>query len=173
MHTVNGAGMRINQIGRSFVRTLDRNLILNNVLYVPEASKNLASIHRLKSDNHVFVEYHPNYFLIKDQATKKTLLRGNNEGGLYPLKSSRSPSNKVTYGAIKSSSSRWHNRLGHPSFAVVQHVLSKNHIPFVFESNKDIVRDACQKGNSHQLLYPKSTSVSSSPLELVFFMYGV
>ena len=72
-----------------------------------------------------------------------------------------------------SSSSRWHNWLGHPSFAVVQHVLSKNHIPFVFESNKDIVRDACQKGNSHQLLYPKSTSVSSSPLELVFsYLWG-
>jgi len=131
VHTANDAGMRINQTGQSFVRTPDRNLILNNVLYVPEASKNLASVHRLTSDNHAFIEYHPNYFLIKDQATKKTLLRGNNEGGLYPLKSSRSPSNKVMYGAIKSSSSRWHSRLGHTSSVVVRQVLSKSQIPFV------------------------------------------
>jgi len=35
VHAANGAGMRINQIGRSFVRTPNQNLVLNNVLYVP------------------------------------------------------------------------------------------------------------------------------------------
>lgn len=34
-------------------------------------------------------------------------------------------------------------------------------------NNKHIC-DACQHGKSHQLPYPKSTSVSSSPLDLVF-----
>lgn len=34
-------------------------------------------------------------------------------------------------------------------------------------NNKHIC-DACQQGKSHQLPYPKSTSVSSSPLDLVF-----
>jgi histone deacetylase 1/2 len=62
VHTANGAAMRINQIGQSFVRTPERNLLLNNVLYVPEASKNLASVHRLTSDNQAFIEYHPNHF---------------------------------------------------------------------------------------------------------------
>ena len=70
VHAANGAGMRINQIGRSFVRTPNQNLVLNNVLYVPEANKSLASVHRLTSDNHAFIEYYSNYFLIKDQATK-------------------------------------------------------------------------------------------------------
>ena len=140
---------------------------MNNVLYVPEANKNLASVHCLSSDNHAFIEYHPNHFVIKDQATKRTLLRGNCEGGLYPLKP-RSSSNKVTFGAVKSSSSRWHSRLGHPSSTVVQQVLSKSRISFVSDSNKDIVCDACQKGKSHQLPYPRSTGTSSSPLELVF-----
>lgn len=94
VHTANGAGMRINQVGQSFVRTPKRNLVLNNVLYIPEASKSLASVHRLTSDNDAFIEFHPDYFLIKDQATKRTLLRGGCEGGLYPLKSS-SPTNKA------------------------------------------------------------------------------
>ena len=68
--------MRINQVGQSFVHTPSRDLVLNNVLYVPEASMNLASVHRLTSDNNAFIEYHPKHFLIKDQDTKKTLLRG-------------------------------------------------------------------------------------------------
>jgi len=105
--------------------------------------------------------------LIKDQATKKTILRGECEGGLYPLKS-RPSSNKGAFGAVKFPSSRWHSRLGHPSFAVVQQVLSKNSIPFVADLNKETVCDACQKGKSHQLPYPRSTSISLSPLELVF-----
>jgi len=47
-------------------------------------------------------------------------------------------------------------------------VLNKNKLPFVPESNKESICDACQKGKSHQLPYPKSTSVSRAPLELVF-----
>jgi len=81
---------------------------------------------------------------------------------------SRSSSNKATLDAIKSSSSRWHSHLGHPSSVVVRQVLSKSQIPFVLDSNKDAICDACQKGKTHQLPYPRSTSVSSSPLELVF-----
>jgi hypothetical protein len=86
--------------------------------------------------------------MIKDQTTKRPLLRGNCEGGLYPLKSRSSP-NKVTCGTIKSSSSRWHNHLGHPSFSIVGQVLSNNHIPFVSELNKDTVCDAYKNGKSH------------------------
>ena len=168
VHTANGAGMRINQIGQSIVHTPNRNLVLKNVLYVPEANKNLASVHCLTSDNNAFIEYHPDHFLIKDQVTRKTLVRGGCEGGLYPLKSFRSTSNKVTHAAIKPSTSRWHSRLGHPSSSIVQQVLSKNNVPFVSESNKEQMCDACQLGKSHQLPYPVSTSVSSSPLELIF-----
>ena len=123
VHTANGAGMRINQIGQSFVRTPNRDLLLKNVLYVPEASKNLASVHRLTADNNAFMEFHPDYFLIKDQVTRKTLFRGRCEGGLYPLKSSRSSvSNKASYGATKISINIWHGRLGHPSSSIVHQV---------------------------------------------------
>jgi hypothetical protein len=72
------------------------------------------------------------------------------------------------HGATKSSLSLWHRRLGHPSSVVVHQVLRDNSIPFS-ESNKELVCDACQMAKSHQLPYPKSTSVSTSPLELLFF----
>ena len=86
-------------------------------------------------------------------------------GGLYPLKLFP---NKQAHGVTKLPSSRWHSHLGHPSATIVHQVLNKNKLTFVPESNKESVCDACQKGKSHQLPYPKSTSVSRAPLELVF-----
>ena len=65
-------------------------------------------------------------------------------------------------------------RLGHPSYSITQHVISQNNLPCSSESNKQSVCDACQKAKSHQLPYPKSTSISSAPLQLIFFlMFGV
>jgi hypothetical protein len=48
-------------------------------------------------------------------------------------------------------------------------VVSKNSLPCVSDSSPDLVCDACQQAKSHQLPYPKSSSVSTSPLELIFF----
>jgi hypothetical protein len=39
--------MEISQIGHSIVHTPKKDLHLNKVLYVPEASKHLVSVHRL------------------------------------------------------------------------------------------------------------------------------
>ena len=66
------------------------------------------------------------------------------------------------------SQSRWYSRLGHPSYSITQHVISQNNLPRSSESNKQYVCDACQKAKSHQLPYPKSTSISSAPLQLIF-----
>ena len=135
VHAANGSGMEIDQIGRSVVRTPNKNLILDNVLYVPQANKNLVSVHKLARDNDAFFEFHPSYFLIKDQTTKKVLLRGRCEGGLYPLKSFP---NKQAHGVTKISSSRWHSRLGHPSTTIVHQVLNKNKLPFFLNQIKSM-----------------------------------
>jgi hypothetical protein len=52
-------------------------------------------------------------------------------------------------------------------------VVSKNSLPCVSDSSPDLVCDACQQAKSHQLPYLKSSSVSTSPLELIFLMYEV
>jgi hypothetical protein len=64
--------------------------------------------------------------------------------------------------------SLWHNRLGHASLPVVHQVLSQHSLPFSSDRNNHMVYDACQQGKSHQLPYPRSSSVSKSPLDLVF-----
>ena len=77
-------------------------------------------------------------------------------------------SNKQACGAIKLSSTRWHDRLGHASFSLVEKLLRKNKLPFVGERNIETICDSCQCAKSHQLPYPISTSVSTKPLQLIF-----
>jgi histone deacetylase 1/2 len=86
---------------------------------------------------------------------------------MFPLPSTPA-SSKQAYGVNKVPLERWHHRLGHPSFRIVEKVLRDYKLPCSFDSNEDVVCDACQKGKSHQLPYPISTSVSSHPLSLFF-----
>lgn len=69
---------------------------------------------------------------------------------------------------FKPTVSTWHHRLGHASSTIVQQVLSHHKLPFVRDSNNKAVCDACEQGKIHQFPYPKSTSVSTEPLNLVY-----
>jgi hypothetical protein len=140
------------------------------MLHVPQATKSLAYVHRISSDNNVFFELHPDFFFIKDRESRKILLQGQSKGGLYPLPCSSSTSVHAgqALSNVKTSTSRWHARLGHPSSSIVKLVLSKNSLPFIINNSPESVCDACQQGKSHQLLYPVSTSTSKAPLDIVF-----
>jgi histone deacetylase 1/2 len=99
IHTANGAGMPISHIGQSTIHTPARNLHLKDIMHVPSTKKNLVSVHRLASDNNVFLEFHPDFFLIKDRDTRSILLEGPCRKGLYPLPSSST--SKQVLGSIK------------------------------------------------------------------------
>ena len=161
-----GVGMRIKHTGQSAICTPNRDLHLSNILHVPDAKKNLVSVHRLTSDNNVFLEFHPNFFLVKDRDTKSTLLKGPCHKGLYPIPSSSA--SKQVFGVNKLSIDRWHSRLGHPAIPIVEKVLKNSELPYLFDSNNNSVCNACQQAKSHQLPYPKSTSISTQPLQLIF-----
>jgi hypothetical protein len=72
-------------IGSCSISTDTHPLTINNVIYVPEISRHLLSVHKLSCDNNVFFEFHPWYFLIKDRATRNLLMEGKCESGLYPI----------------------------------------------------------------------------------------
>jgi hypothetical protein len=144
--TANGAGMNINHIGHSTLYSPIRDIHLHNVLHVPSSNKNLVSAHRLVKDNNAFLELHPKHFSLKEQVTRKILLEGQCEGGLYPLKPhAQKPStpNKQGLVAFKPSTSLWHSRLGHASSPIVQRVISHHKLSVSSESNKSIICDAC------------------------------
>jgi hypothetical protein len=76
IYTARGSGMHIAHVGNSVIRTPHCNLKLTKVLHVPQASKNLTSIHRITSNNNVFFELHPSFFLIMDWDSRRTILHG-------------------------------------------------------------------------------------------------
>jgi histone deacetylase 1/2 len=163
----NGAGLHIAHVGHSSIITsADKTLALRNVLHVPHITKNLISIYRLTKDNHVYVEFLPDFFVIKDLATRRTLLRGACRGGLYPLPPSII--HHVRAAMLASVNKRqWHHRLGHPSSQVVQSILSLNKLP-VSGTHDTSICNACQMAKSHQLPYGPSSFVAQFPLELIY-----
>ena len=168
VHNANGEGMEINHIGHAIVKTPSRNIHLRNILHVPKTEqKKLLSVHRIALDNKVFLEFHPYFFLIRDQVTRNILYRGRCVHGLYPLIPHFRSFNKV-FDVVKLSSKRWHARLEHPSFVIVQQVLRNNKLPCVGERRSETICDSCQRAKAHQLPYPVSTSVSTKPLQLIF-----
>lgn len=106
--------------------------------------------------------------MVQDQATRKVLVRGPCRGGLYPLTSFAPPTQKHTLAAIKPTSERWHCRLGHPSRDIVARVIRHNNLVCSDLDSSESVCDACLRAKAHQLPYPKSTSQSAAPLDLVF-----
>ena len=56
---------------------------LKRVLHAPHLATNLVSVAHFCADNNTFVEFHPRFFLVKEQVTKKVLLKGHLERGLY------------------------------------------------------------------------------------------
>jgi hypothetical protein len=63
------------------IETPTGKILLNNILHVPDASKNLLSVNRIAFDNHAYVDFWSKFFLIKDQVTKKVVHRGKCRGG--------------------------------------------------------------------------------------------
>ena len=168
VHTASGLGMEICNTGHATLHTPTCDLLLNHILHVPGAHKSLVSVHRLATDNNAYLEFHPNFFLIKDRATKTILHRGRCEGGLYPLVTNPSEASqpKQVLGVSKPSTSRWHSRLGYPALPIVKSVLRNNKLPFVSDNDSSVC-DSCLRAKSHQLPYYKSNNVSAAPLVLI------
>jgi hypothetical protein len=86
VHSASEAGMKRQHIGSSKLCSRTSTFRLNTILHVPQASKSLVSVNHLTQDNNVFLEFYPNHFSMKEWGTRRTLLKGRCERGLYPLK---------------------------------------------------------------------------------------
>ncbi|XP_019162233.1 PREDICTED: uncharacterized protein LOC109158795 [Ipomoea nil] len=81
----NSTGLSISSTGCATIPSVSKPLKLSNILHVPDLSISLLSVHRFTTDNNVFFEFHPEYFVVKDRTTKVVLLKGPSSGGLYSL----------------------------------------------------------------------------------------
>lgn len=95
-------------------------MILKELLHVQQLAKNLVSVKKLYDDNKASIEFFNNCFSIKDLETKRTLLKGGTEVGLYKFpiisyKSFTSPlAHLVECNKTFVSGAVWHDRLGYP-----------------------------------------------------------
>lgn len=78
-----GKHLPISHVGSKLLSTAHTNFKLNNVFHVPNIAAKFISAPNLCHDNNSFFEFHPYYYYIKDQKTRKVLLQGRLEKGLY------------------------------------------------------------------------------------------
>ena len=88
----NGQGLPITHVGdanfvfkTSFAQHKHQHIVLKDILLVPSITKNLLSISKLTSDNHLSVEFLGNICYVKDALKGEVLLQGIAEKGLYRL----------------------------------------------------------------------------------------
>lgn len=103
---------------------------LNNILHVPDSTKNLLSISQFLKDNSVVIEFFSTHCVVKDLTTQRILLKGVLKNGLYQLnldhlahmnvvlRSKVFNCNKIV-GSQPNKYMLWYYRLGHPCSSTV------------------------------------------------------
>jgi hypothetical protein len=61
----------------------------------------------------------------------------------------------------------WHQRPGHPSISIFQHLLRHQHLPLLGSASQSNFCESCQLGKSKQLPFSESIRSSLSPLEVI------
>ncbi|KAG8379883.1 hypothetical protein BUALT_Bualt07G0135600 [Buddleja alternifolia] len=156
----NGEFMNITHVGDTQVNYDGHEIPLRNVLLVPNIKKNLLSVSQLTTDMPYEFEFDGNGFVIRDRSTKQVIANGRKKGGLYALSEG--------HAALFSSKFRrtnkegWHQRLGHPSYRVINFLCSQKLIDFSDDKVSSIC-DSCQMGKSCRLPFMPSDDECDKP----------
>ncbi|GJZ48108.1 ribonuclease H-like domain-containing protein [Tanacetum coccineum] len=92
---------------------------------------------------------------------RQTLLRCDSTGDLYPLHVAAS-----AFSLLTNNHSIWHQRLGHPDNNVIQ-TLSSRGLVFYNKQNTQHLCRACQLGKQTKLPFQRSTSIVTSPFDII------
>ena len=159
----NGQGMEILSIGNSVLSSQPKIFALTSILHVPTITKNLHFVYQFTLENNIFIEFHPYFCLVKDNKTRHVLLKGTHKDGLYVLHSIHK---HHAFLGEREPTDIWHNRLGHPHFRTIQHILKNLALPLTHQL-LDYVCGACCSSKSHKQPFKISLHKSTRPLELV------
>ncbi|GJR64496.1 ribonuclease H-like domain-containing protein [Tanacetum coccineum] len=124
IHVGDGSSIPVTNTGHSIIPSYHRPLHLHNVLVTPNIIKNLISVCKFTRDNNCTIEFDAFGFSVKDFLTRHILLRCDSSGDLYPVtKLSTLPA-----ALVSTSSTTWHQRLGHPGDDVLRSLSSRHFI---------------------------------------------
>ncbi|GJR30293.1 ribonuclease H-like domain-containing protein [Tanacetum coccineum] len=156
----NGSSIHVTHSGHVQIPNPYRPLHLRNVLVTPNIIKNLVSIRKFTTDNKCSIDFDPYGSTVRDYHTRQTLLRCDSTGDLYPLHVAAS-----AFALLTNNHSLWHQRLGHPVDAVIQTISSRDLVSY--NKNTQHLCCACQLGKQTKLLFQRSTSIVTSPFDII------
>lgn len=179
---LDGSEVSISQIGKV---TLEQNIVLKDVLYVPEFQFNLIYVHKLCRDLNCSVKFTSDSCIIQDHSLTRETVLGRQKSGLYhagdkvqpipyddsssstsdvPDSSTSISNHTVTYASSETNNAKlWHLRLGHLPFKQIGYVLPevKN------KSLCDSICQICPKARQTRLSFSSSEIKTSAPFELI------
>ncbi|KAF5465978.1 hypothetical protein F2P56_015940 [Juglans regia] len=93
-----GSGISIHNFGDSCFSSSSSSFFVQNLLHVPDITKNLVFVLHFCIDNSCYFEFHSSHFNVKDNKIKKVLLTGPTPNGLYVFPSKLiQPSSPTTH----------------------------------------------------------------------------
>ena len=119
--------------GHGVARPSDE-ISLSSVLYTPSMPFNLLSVGCITRDSNCSVTFYPDYYVLQDLSTRKTISKGSVNGGIYQLDSASIPAALVKETDVLDV----HYRLGHPSLFMLQPLFPR------FRSVSTINCESCQ-----------------------------
>ncbi|KAJ0470754.1 putative RNA-directed DNA polymerase [Helianthus annuus] len=154
----NGTSVKVLKIGDL---KLTNEIVLKDVFYVPGYSVNLLSVYRLSKDNSVNVLFNDTSCFLQDSSSKRILMSGNQDSGLYFVGNSGNLSHNCFNSVVKSAT--WHSRLGHPSdqvLAVLKQTLN-------IQTSEHGPCDICHRAKQVRVPFPLSEHKSKSVGDLI------
>ncbi|XP_075475807.1 uncharacterized protein LOC142512623 [Primulina tabacum] len=140
----NGSQAHIESIGSL---RISPDIEIDDVLRVPEFKVNLLSVSKLTRALKCIVIFSPDFCVVHDATTRKTIGLGKQHNGLYYLTQDQNPALAHT---IRKHSNLWHQRLGHPSSSPLQ-ILSKSIRAIYFDSKHAVLDPKWQKAMDAEL----------------------
>jgi hypothetical protein len=165
-----GSGLRVSHIGSLVFHSPTRTFHLKDTLCLPSTQKNLISVQHFTTQNNVFVEFHPLYFLVKDQITGAILLKGVCENGVYPFPDSLVDSSSKILANVheRTTIDGWHKRLGHPSHKTVTSLVHSFSLPIKKDTQGSTLCTSCSINKAHQQPFHSTSLQSHAPLDLIY-----
>ncbi|KAI3954780.1 hypothetical protein MKW98_002886 [Papaver atlanticum] len=123
-------------------------------------------MHQFTKENNRFFEFYPDEFFVKNMVTHKVLLHGHVKDGLYHMEFTAAQLEQA-FTSITSTTSSWHNKLGHPAYQTLKHVLASVD-EVIHDHLFTIICHDCQLSKSHALPYSTmSNNKDYGPLDLI------
>ncbi|KAJ0599026.1 putative RNA-directed DNA polymerase [Helianthus annuus] len=154
----NGTSVKVLKIGDL---KLTDEIILKDVFYIPGYSVNLLSVYRLSKDNNVNVVFNETSCLFQDSSSKRILMSGSQDCGLYFVGNSGNLVNACFNSSVKTFT--WHSRLGHPSDQVLAVLKERLKI----QSSEHDPCDVCHRAKQVRVPFPLSEHKTKSVGDLI------